>query len=311
MNETEYHMNNRRFLSLFAAALLAVLTTACAAPVAGNGPQVVATAYPLVYFAQQIAGDPQQVVGLIPPGVEPHDWEPSPRDLVTVGRARLFVYNGAGLEPWAERVLQALGGSAPTAVEATKGLPLMAGTAADGSEEAYDPHVWLDPVLAQGMADRIAEGLAGADASNAARYRGNAARLKARLGELDQKLRAGLSGCRLKTFIASHTAFGYFAKRYGLQQLAIAGLSPEASPSPARMADLVLAARSTQSRFVFFETLASPALAQTLAREAGLQPLVLNPVEGFSAEDLKAGQDYFTAMDANLGNLRRALECVS
>lgn len=293
---------------------VALLGSACAALGDGQRPLVMATAYPLAYFAAEVTGDATQVASLIPAGVEPHEWEPSPRDLVRLQEARLFVYNGAGLEPWAERTLASLGDKAPPAVEASQGMDLLpapehgndAGAAHGG---VADPHVWLDPVLAQRMVERLTEGLARVDAANADRYRANAARLQERLAALDERYRAGLRSCRLRTFITAHAAFGYLAKRYGLQQLAVAGVSPETPPSAGRMAELVLAARQTQAKYVFFEALTSPALAQTLAREAGLQTLVLDPIEGFTAEDAAAGKDYFTAMEENLENLRRALEC--
>lgn len=292
------------------AAVCAVLllgAVACSGAGGAGGVSVVATAYPLAYFTQQVAGDTLKVQALIPAGVEPHDWEPSPKDLVTVQQAKLFVYNGAGLEPWAERVVGATGGKL-LAVEASRGIATLAAADEDG-EAGADPHVWLDPALAQTMVDRIADGLAQANAGAAATYKANADKLNQRLALLDQQYQAGLASCRLKTFIAAHDAFGYPAKRYGLQQLAIAGMSPEAAPSASHLASLAGAARSTGAKYVFFETLTSPALAQTLAREVGLQTLVLNPIEGFSADDQQAGKDYFTAMADNLANLRRALEC--
>src|SRR3970282_581281 len=171
---------------LLRAALALLLTAGCQqSPEPGTKPLVVASVFPLYEFARQVAGDRAKVVSLVPSGVEPHDWEPSPQDIAQVRRARLFVYNGAGFEPWALKLQADLAGKATTVISATAGLPLQTG----------DPHVWLDPVLAQSQVETIRAALALADPSGAAVYADNAREFSAKLAGLNDRFEAGLRDC--------------------------------------------------------------------------------------------------------------------
>jgi zinc transport system substrate-binding protein len=320
-------------------AALALLLAGCQqsptaeAPPPPPKPLVVATFYPLYEFARQVGGDRVDVVALVPAGVEPHDSEPSPPDMVRAQKARVFVFNGAGLEPWADRLLAEALPRDVVAVKTTEGLPLLTvdlprhghdhghgkpghghthepRPAADkGGTAATDPHVWLDPVLAQGQVERIRTGLAQADPDGAEVYAENARRYTATLAALHEDFEKGLAECARRDIVVSHAAFGYLARRYRLQQVPVMGLAPEAEPSPAEMAAIVRFARRHRVKHIFFETLVSSRLAETLAREIGARTLVLDPVEGLSPEDLAAGRDYAAIMRANLENLRTALEC--
>ncbi|MBI4233058.1 MAG: zinc ABC transporter substrate-binding protein [Chloroflexi bacterium] len=267
---------------------------------------VVASFYPLAYFAQQIGGSELKVVTLVPPGVEAHDWEPSPRDIVALQEASLFVYNGAGFEPWVPRVLAAVSRKDTEVVEATRGLPLLMVGAGSRSP---DPHVWLDPVLAQRQVEMIRDALAKVDPDRGDVYRKGGEVLSARLAALHAAFQDGLDRCQSRTVVTPHAAFGYLAQRYNLEIIAVAGLSPEVEPSPARLAEVVSVVRERGVRYIFFETLVSPALSETIAREIGARTLVFNPLEGLTREELAAGEDYFTVMQRNLGNLRLALGC--
>ena len=288
-----------------AVALLALGAAGCTEPPAPSSkPLVVATFYPLYEFSRQVAGDRAEVVSLVPPGVEPHDWEPSPQDLVLLRRARLVIYNGAGIEPWVGKLL---GDAAtkPTAVNMTQGLPLMTGT----SGGPPDPHVWLDPVLAQAMVERIREALATSDPGGTSAYAERARAFQATLALLDQTYAAGLARCARREIVVSHAAFGYLAARYRLSVVPVMGLAPESEPSPAQLASIVRFARQKKVKYIFFETLVSPRLAETLAREVGARTLVLNPVEGITPEQARAGHGYVALMEENLKNLRVALDC--
>jgi zinc transport system substrate-binding protein len=295
----------------------------------------VASFYPLYEFSRQVAGHRADVVSLVPPGAEPHDWEPSPRDVARLAKATLFVYNGAGFDPWADRLLASLPAGGPQVVKATDGIALLpvdlpghasghrhgpdhrhasaepmtraAASASDGG--GRDPHVWLDPRLAQQQVDRIRAALAGADPAGAAAYTENARTYTARLAELDQAMEAGLASCQRRDMIVSHAAFGYLARRYRLTQVPVMGLSPDAEPSPAALAALVRRARRQQVKYIFFETLVSGRLADTLAREVGARTLLLNPVEGVTEDEAAAGKGYVALMEENLGNLRVGLGC--
>jgi zinc transport system substrate-binding protein len=292
------------------------------APAPRTKPLVVASFYPLYEFARQVAGDRAEVVSLVPAGVEPHDWEPTPQDVARARQASLFVYNGADLEPWAATLVKNVGGAGLVVVNATAGLALLP---AEGpgheddhgkgeeepaeSAEAQDPHVWLDPVLAQAQVEAIRAGLVKADPNYAEQYAGNARAYQERLAALHAAFEAGLRRCARREIVVSHAAFAYLAKRYRLTMVPVAGLAPEAEPSPAHLASLVRFARRHKVEYIFFETLVSPKLAETLAREVGARTLVLNPIEGLTPEEAAAGKDYVALMEQNLQNLRTALAC--
>ncbi|HUM15671.1 MAG TPA: zinc ABC transporter substrate-binding protein [Candidatus Nitrosotalea sp.] len=289
----------RRALSL-ALALLAA--AGCGPGARSPKPLVVATVYPLWEFARQVAGTRADAVPLVPPGVEPHDWEPSPRDISLVQRATVFVHSGTGLDGWSQKLL-ADGKSRSVVVDASRGLSLIRVGA------ATDPHVWLDPTLARAQVQAIEAGLARADPAGRDIYAANARAYIARLDALDQAFTAGLGDCARREVLASHAAFGYLARRYRLTELPMMGLSPEAEPNPADLAAIVKRARGLKVTHVFFEPLVSARLAETLAKEIGAQSLPLNPVEGVSKQEAEAGVGYIELMQANLANLRTALGC--
>jgi zinc transport system substrate-binding protein len=260
--------------------------------------------YPLYDFARHVAGDRARVLLLVPPGVEPHDWEPTPADVVRLRSARVFVYNGAGLEPWADRLLAEARGQELRVVKATEGLPLLT------TDGRADPHVWLDPLLARVQVEAIRSALVAMDAGHAPIYDANAAAFSARLLALHERFAQGLARCDRREIVVSHAAFAYLTTRYRLAQLPIIeSLAPDAEPSPAALAALTRHARQAGVTHVFFETLVAPKLAVTLAREVGAAPLVLNPVEGLTTEEAARGATYVELMDTNLRNLRMALAC--
>jgi zinc transport system substrate-binding protein len=284
-----------------ALALLAAAGCGPAAPPAK--PLVVATIYPLWEFSRQVAGDRAEVVSLVPPGVEPHDWEPSARDVSQVQRATVFVHTGTSLDAWAQKLLADAPGRRTVVVDAGRGLSLIV------TGGATDPHVWLDPALARSQVQAIAAGLEQADPAGAAIYGENARAFVAKLDALDQAFAAGLADCARREIVTSHAAYAYLARRYRLTQVPVMGLAPEAEPSPADLAAIVKKARSLKVTHIFFEPLVSPRLAETLSREIGATPLLLNPVEGVSREEAAAGAGYLELMRANLTNLRTALGC--
>lgn len=278
---------------------------------------VVASFYPLYEFARRIGGEHADVRNLVPSGAGPHDYEPTAQDVIALQSARLVIYNGAGFEPWLDRLLPTLPASVE-AVKATEGLPLVKGEAEhdhgrEGEQhqdkEGLDPHVWLDPVLAQQMVDTLAAAFARVDPDRAAAYEAAAADLKADLGALDRRYRETLAACAKKDFITSHAAFGYLASRYGLRMIPVSGLSPEVEPSPARLRAVVREARAHRARVIYFETLVSPRVAETIAREVGAKTAVLNPIEGLTPDEQSRGATYFTVMDENLRSLAEGLDC--
>jgi zinc transport system substrate-binding protein len=281
---------------------------------AGKKLKVVTTFYPMYEFSKQIGGDHADVVALIPPGAEPHDWEPSAKDMAQIKEADVFVYNGI-VEGWAQQALDSAASGKRVAVEASSGIDLMEGLPEEEepghhdneSEHVLDPHVWLDPVLAQQEVATILAGFEKADPANAADYKKNAEGFTAKLKELDTAYRTGLKNVKLKDFVTQHAAFGYLAKQYGLTQIPIAGLSPDQEPSPEKMAEIVKFAKEHQVKTIFFETLVDPQVAQTVANEIGAKTDVLNPLEGLTEEDKKNNLDYIGIMKQNLEALEKAL----
>ena len=282
---------------------LALLVAAGCGPAAPPAkPQVVATVYPLWEFSRQVAGTRADAVALVPPGVEPHDWEPSPRDVSLTRRADVFVHTGTGLDAWSQKLLA--GGQGPrVVVDASRGLDLMR------SGDVVDPHTWLDPRLARAQVLAIEAGLTQADPAGRETYATNARAYAARLDALDRSFSAGLEDCARRDLVTTHAAFGYLARRYRLTELPVMGLRPEAEPSPADMAALVKRARALKVTHIFFEPLVSPRIAETLGREIGARPLPLDPVEGLTRQDREAGRGYIELMQANLVHLRTALGC--
>ncbi len=269
--------------------------------------RVVTSFYPLAFFSRQIGGDQAIVVNLTPAGAEPHDYEPTARDMAQIEGSQLLVLNGGGLEAWGANIRQNINPKKLLIVVAGQGL-----TNQQMNEEGRmmtDPHVWLDPPLAQKMVDHIVRGFIQVDPAHKDVYESNAAALKSKLSQLDAAYRQGLSHCGEKIIITSHSAFGYLATTYGLKQVSLAGLSPDAEPSPQQMANIVGFAKKHHVKTIFFESLVSPRLSQTIATEVGAQTLVLNPIEGLSDQELAQGKTYFTEMEKNLVNLRIALQC--
>lgn len=271
--------------------------------------QVVASFYPLFFFAREIGGDTADVFNVTPAGAEPHEYEPTAADIARIEKSSLLVLNGEGLEAWGPAIEQTIDPKHTRSIHAGEGLTTRQAT--EEGKSMIDPHVWLSPLLAQKMADAIAQGFARVDPLHASGYASRAAALKERLGELDQKYRRGLASCAEKNIITSHAAFGYLASAYHLNQVSIAGLSPYAEPSPAQLAHIARFAKENGVRFIFFEQLASPKLSETIAREIGAKTLVLNPLEGLSPEEEARGKDYFTEMRGNLDSLKLALQCTT
>jgi len=272
---------------------------------------VTASFFPLAEFAKQVGGEKVTVVNLTPAGVEPHDFEPTPQDLVKIQRSKLFIYNGAGFEPWVEKTLPDIESSETVTVDSSQGISsLLAGTEEEREEESlFDPHVWLDPALAGQQVDNIKDGLAQADPSNKSFYETNAAHYKQELADLDEEFREGLASCKSRNMIASHNAFTYLANRYDLNIVSISGLSPNEEPSPKRLAEIADFARQNNVKYIFFEMLVQPRLSETIAREVGAQTLVFNPLEGLTDEEIAQGENYLSVQRKNLSNLRTALDC--
>ncbi|MFF0474479.1 metal ABC transporter substrate-binding protein [Streptomyces sp. NPDC004284] len=314
-------MNVRRLIPSTAlagaVALGAVTLSACSgtsdAADKGNGGKldVVASFYPMQYLAEQIGGDHVAVNTLTKPGVEPHDLELKPRQVGELGEADVLLYL-KGIQPAVdEAIAQAGVKNTVDAATLTKMEEHGAEVGHDhGGEEAEseagaDPHVWLDPVKYAEVAKGVGAAFEKADPDHAADYEKNTDALVKKLGELNTAFETGLRTTATRTFITTHSAFGYLAERYGLEQESITGIDPESEPSPARVKELHAIAEKDKVSTVFFETLASDKTAKTLAGDTGLRTDVLDPLEGIT--DKSKGHDYIEVMQSNLAALKTAL----
>ena len=269
--------------------------------------RVVAGFYPLAEVASRVGGGRVAVTNLTPAGAEPHDLELSSGEIDRIESAGVVLYLGGGLQPAIEEAAARTNGRAVDLLDPDFGL--IQGVPDEGGDLGADPHVWLDPSLMVKIAERVWAALSVADPAGNADYEAIAAEYTAELEALDRSFRGGLSQCERRTIVTSHAAFGYLARRYGLSQEAIAGLEPESEPDPRRLAELGAKVRAEGVTTIFYETLVSPDVAETLARETGARTAVLNPIEGLEEDEQRQGKDYTALMRDNLAALRGALGC--
>lgn len=260
--------------------------------------QVAASFYPMGEFVRQVGKEKVDVTVLVPDGAEAHGWEPSSKDLNKLAKSKIFVYNG-GVEPWAKQSLQALSDCDIIAVEAAEGLTL--------SNGKPDPHVWVSPKKAIIEVQRITDALCKADSENAAYYQQNSKAYISELKKLDEQLSLVSRESSSKVFVTAHAAFGHLADDYGLKQVAIRGLSPEAEPTPAELKQILKVMQQEKVKYIFFETLTDPKIAEVLAKEAGAQVAVLDPLEGLNEQGRKENLTYLKIMQRNIDNLKLAL----
>ncbi|MEU8220098.1 metal ABC transporter substrate-binding protein [Micromonospora taraxaci] len=313
-------MNNRASYRVLAAAtaLLALGAGAgCSTgDSAGADPKrvdVVAAFYPLQFLSERIGGDAVRVTNLAKPGAEPHDLELNPSQVGQVSDAELIVYL-KGFQPAVDDAVAQNGGD--RAFDVTSVQPLLDASSGGHDHEGEeghaeesggkDPHVWLDPTRLAGIGDQLAQRLGTADPDHAADYTARAAALRADLTALDGEFKTGLATCQRREIVTSHAAFGYLADRYQLDQVGITGLSPDVEPSPQRLAHVIEEAKEHQATTIFFETLVSPKVAETIAGQVGAKTAVLDPIEGLAAG---SNGDYLSVMRTNLQTLQTALSC--
>ena len=303
----------RTLVRLFIVPLFLASALSAEAPPAKL--RILATVLPLREFAAAVAGDRAEVRLLLPPGAGVHNWQPRPGDIARLAECDLLLFIGSGLEPWLPSLLKALPPGRVKTFEAAATLSLRESDEAEGGENApdhgaLDPHVWLDFELDVKIAERIADELGRLDPAGAPVYASNAAELAARLTALDQSFRAGLAGCRGKVLVlAGHNAFGYLARRYGLVQRALYGLSPDAQPRPRDIMAAVDYCRKNGVRTVFSESSDPPDLARTLAREIGGRVLVLHAGHNLTRDEQDRGIGFFDLMAEDLASLRDGLGC--
>ncbi len=306
--------------------------------------EVYTSFYPLYDFAVKIGGDKVKVINLVPAGTEPHDWEPATTDILSLEKADMLIYNGAGMEHWVDQVSASLENENLILLEASNGITLLDGVEhedehagedehADEDEQAgedkqaedkhtdeneaesgiedhegFDPHVWLSIRNGKKEMENIKDAFVKADPDNKDYFEANFVKYAAEFDALDQKFSQELSGLTNKDLIVAHQAFAYLCADYDLNQVAIEGLAADSEPDAKRMAEIIDFARDKEIKTIFFEELVSPKVAETIAAEIGAQTAVLNPLEGLTQEQLNAGEDYLSIMEKNLNALVSALK---
>lgn len=288
--------------------------------------RVVTTLFPLFDFTRNIGRDTVEVSLLLPPGVEPHAFEPKPSDLAKAARAEVFIYTGKAMEPWAEKMITAVGAAKLQVVDASSGIPLTkagglragelpatppgSGHRHDRSLAGADPHIWLDFANAQRMVDSITGALVRLRPADAAMLRHNAEAYKDRLRALDRAFATELSKCPQREFIhAGHYAFGYLARRYQLTYAAAQGFNPDSEPTAKQLAALARQVKTSGLNVVFYEELVEPRVARTVAEETGAELLLLHAGHNLSRDEFERGADFIAIMQTNLTNLKRGLGC--
>lgn len=259
--------------------------------------KIFASFYPIYDFVKKIGKDRVDVSTIVPANIEPHDFEPTARQIIELQKADVIFINGAGFESWINKIGNAI------VVDLSKDLPI------ENIGSTPDPHVWLDPNLVKTYSKTIFEKLISLDPQNTDYYTNNFNEFNNKLELLNSDINTNLTNCALNDFIAFHDAFGYFAKRYGLTQHSISGSSPEADINPQRIADAIKLAEQLGVNIIFSEDNIEPRLSNTIANEIGGKVMILSPIEMVTQEEQTLGKDYFSKMYDNLENLKIALRC--
>ncbi|SMO72196.1 metal ABC transporter solute-binding protein, Zn/Mn family [Melghirimyces algeriensis] len=299
---------------------------------------VTVSVYPLQFFAESIGGKHVKVTNIVPVGVDPHNYEPTAREVAEINQSDMLLYNGVGFERWTDQMKDTLDTKKTLLVNTTKGVPLINGEDHHHHEEDHhkeheghdhekehaheeheghdhekehgdhqDPHVWLDPVRAKQVAANIKKALIQKDPEHKKAYEKNYQELSQQLDQLDKTFKQEVKGTETKTFLVSHAAFGYIADRYGLNQVAVSGLSPSDEPSAKEMKSIVETARKHKVKYILFETLVKGKVAKAVQNEVGAQALTLHPLEGLTEKEQQQGEDYMSLMKRNAENLGKAL----
>ncbi len=292
---------------------------------AENKLKVVTSIFPFQEFAGEVGGERVKAELLLPPGVEAHSWEPTPSDVFKVRRADVFIYVGAGMEPYVHDILKGAAGKQLVVLDAGKEVGLLASKTESCRKRCknhetehehrnchcpLDPHLWLDVENDIKIVNGIARIFSSKDPLGASYYAENAIAYNKKLSALDAKYKKELEHCRLRTFVfGGHAAFAYLAKRYGLKQIPLYGINPDSEPTPRKLAELVKTSRKHGIKYIYFEELVSDKLARVMAQEVGAQTLALNPGVNLTRDQLRKGITFLDIMEQNLENLKRGLGC--
>lgn len=291
--------------------------------------EIVTSFYPMYDFTKNVAKDKANVSMLIDGGVESHDYEPSAKDMAKIQNADVFVYNSNEMETWVETVLENIDTSKVKVIEASKGIELLKGSESHDEEDhdehadeeeheghdhdhghshAFDPHVWLDPLLVKKEVKTISDALIEIDSKNKDYYEKNTTEYLSKLDKLNDDYVAAFEGAKSRKFVTQHTAFSYLANQYGLEQVAISGLSPDQEPTPKELKGIQDLVKKENINVIYTESSASEKIAKTIADATGAELAVLNPMESVSKKDRENGADYLSIMAENLEALKLSIK---
>jgi zinc transport system substrate-binding protein len=299
---------------------------------------VVATLFPLYEFAREVGGDKVNVVLLLPPGAEAHTFEPKPSDIIKINQADLFIFIGEEMEPWAHDILEGTNNKELIVLNASSKVTLLKSgehtheeththedtntleeTPIDEEEHEdtedhhhgeFDPHIWLDFSNDEKIVNAIAEELSLIDSNNASFYKTNAENYNNKFKQLNSNYSAELSDCNHTEFITGgHAAFAYLANSYNLESISAFGISPDSEPTPQRIKTIIDLTKEHNIKYIFFERLVNPRMAETIASEANAKTLILNPAHNLTKEQFESNVSFIDLMNENLNNLKIGLEC--
>jgi zinc transport system substrate-binding protein len=279
--------------------------------------------YPLYDFTAKIAGERAETINLIPAGVEPHEFEPTSKEVIKMMEADIFIYNGAGFEGWVNNIVETLDKEDTTVLNASKHVRLLTaketGNVGEDTGQVeqdknqkegkniYDPHIWLDPISMKDVAAAIKETLIQKDPAGKKVYEDNYNAVIEKLNSLDKQYKEITKDPKRRDVIVSHAAFGYLLNRYDLNQVPISGLSPIDEPTQKELENIITFAEQNNVRYILFETLVSGKVAEVVRNQIGAEALYLNPLEGLTEKEIKEGKDYFSVMKENLQSIDKAV----
>ncbi len=314
-------MNNRFFKLALLLSISTFILVACGQDESDSKADgkltIYTTLYPLEYFAERIGGEDVTAESIIPPGSDAHSFEPTTRTMAELAEADLFIYNGAGMEGFADAAQDTLSNEDVMVLESAKDIHL------DESEEEHEeheheehadhdhgdmnPHIWIDPILAIEQAENIKDALIALDPDQKETFETNFSSLQEELLALDQSFQEMADRADKKEFLISHDAYSYWESRYGLEQLSVSGLSPSQEPTQKQLEEIIETAKSHNLKYMLFEQNATPKPAKAVQKELGLNTLRIHNLSVLTEEDIENNETYFTLMEKNIQTLQKAL----
>ena len=326
----------KKIFFILTAALLAVGLAACSSSAGTNASKgkadgkltIYTTIFPIQNFTEKIGGSHVNAQSVYPANADAHSFEPSSKTMVEMAEGDAFIYSGTGAEAFADKTASTLKDQAVKTVKAAEGIKLLSTQEEHAHEEGEDhdhdhegedhdhdehdhgdkdPHAWLDPVYAQQMAKNIKDTLVSLDPDHTDEYTKNYESLKKELQSLDQEFKTTLSKAKHKEILVSHAAYGYWEKRYGIEQISVLGLSASEEPSQKQLENIVQQAEKHHIKYVIFENNVSSKVSDTIRSEIGAKSLTLKNLESITEDDAKNGESYVSLMKQNLNTLKTAL----